>query len=210
MSKHLTIVDYGVSNLSSIQHKLNILGFNVVIENDPKNINKCDCLILPGVGHFTTTMLYLQNSELKSALDELVLIQQIPIFGICLGMQLMMDCSEEGNAQGFGWIKGTVRKFRNDLFNTSVKVPHVGWNNIHKNKDSYILKDIPIQQSFYFTHSYHVVCEDKTDVVAYTDYGYPFTSIVHKDNIFGVQFHPEKSQKEGMNVFKNFINGALD
>lgn len=210
MLKRVNIVDYGIGNLRSIQHKLKVIGIDAFIENNPTNLYNSDALILPGVGHFASSMKNLHSTGLKPELEKLVLINKIPILGICLGMQLMMEYSEEGNVKGLGWIKGKTVKFHTILFNTPKKVPHVGWNTINQNKESSILKDLPSEQTFYFTHSYHVECTNNTDIVAKTEYGYPFTSVVHKDNIYGVQFHPEKSHKEGMSVLRNFINGALN
>ena len=198
----IVIVDFGMGNLNSIKYKLEQSGIDVSISFDKEEIANASKLILPGVGHFKRAMENIVNLELKEVLDEQVLERKKPIFGICLGFQLFFSHSEEGNQKGLGWIDGQVKKFSFNPDNMK-KTPHVGWNNIEILGDDIIFRNISKTQRFYFTHSYHVVC-DSSSVLSLTDYGYKFTSSLRKDNIVGTQFHPEKSQKAGFEVLKNF------
>jgi imidazole glycerol-phosphate synthase subunit HisH len=202
----IAIIDYGCGNTGSLKNMLHKNGAEATITSCEKKIRQADAIILPGVGAFDSCASSLENSGLKSILNELVLKKEVPFLGICVGMQLLFDHSEEGSLPGLGWISGNVKRF--SLSNTnkrSLRVPHMGWNKIKfASCDGDWLSDID-NSRFYFVHSYHAVCEDKNDILATCDYGYEFACMVRKKNIIGVQFHPEKSHKYGLNFFKNFI-----
>jgi imidazole glycerol-phosphate synthase subunit HisH len=201
----IAIVNYGMGNLNSVKKKLTRLGINVVISNNPSDISKADKLILPGVGHFQKAVENLKQLQLWDILNDIVLLKQRPILGICLGMQLMAKHSQEGDAEGFGWFDAEVIKFNvND--NLIHKIPHTGWNQIIKVKNSLLMKDIPDLSEFYFVHSYHLECNHKADILNETEYEYKFVSAVEKGNIFGVQYHPEKSHDIGEQLLKNFLS----
>lgn len=201
----IVIVDYGLGNLRSIRRKLLRHGVQAEISSTASDILLADRLIFPGVGHFAAGMAKLRQSDLVGVLSESVLGRQTPIMGICLGMQLFCTFSEEGEAEGLGWIDARSTRFRVDLAASPIKVPHVGWNTVSLPRPSPFFAGIGPEQQFYFTHSYHVECANPEDVVASTDYGYRFTSAVERGNIFGVQFHPEKSHLEGIRVLLNFL-----
>lgn len=204
MQGKLVIVDYGMGNLNSVKKTFERLKVNAVISSKSEDIKDSDKLILPGVGHFGKAMSNLRELDLIDCLNEAVLVNKKPILGICLGMQLLAKKSEEGNADGLGWIDSEVTKFKvSDKL--KYKVPHMGWNRISVKKDSLLMKDIPDFSEFYFVHSYHIKVNDKSDLLNESEYEYLFTSAVEKDNIFGVQYHPEKSHDSGAQLIKNFI-----
>ena len=205
MQNKIVIIDYGMGNLRSVQKKLLKVGANVEISSKPDIIAGADKLILPGVGHFSNGMKRLQEYDIIEVLNEQVLSKKKPILGICLGMQLMANQSEEGNVKGLGWFNADIIKFtvKNRL---KYKVPHMGWNNANIKKESNLYKDISDEAMFYFVHSFHIVCKDVQDILTISEYEYPFTSSIHKENIYGTQFHPEKSHDWGEQLFKNFVN----
>ncbi|HAF30097.1 MAG TPA: imidazole glycerol phosphate synthase subunit HisH [Bacteroidales bacterium] len=204
MKNKITIIDYGMGNLRSVQKKFIRVGDMVEITRDPKIISKADKLILPGVGHFANGIKNLKEYGLWEILNKKVLIEKTPILGICLGMQLMAKHSEEGDAEGLGWFDAEVVKF--EMKDTLMyKVPHMGWNNAVLNKKSLLFQNVPDDVSFYFVHSYHIKCHAVQDILAKTEYEYSFTSAIQKDNIFGTQFHPEKSHDWGEKLFENFV-----
>ncbi len=204
MSTQLVIVDYGMGNLNSIMKKLTHLKVSAIISSNPQDILNADKLILPGVGHFQKAVENIKKLNLFDVLNEYVLLKKKTILGICLGMQLMANKSEEGNVEGFGWIDAEVIKFKTN--NTlKYKIPHIGWNQIIKTKESALMKDIPKLAEFYFVHSYHFKCNNSSDILNETEYEYKFTSAVEKENIFGVQYHPEKSHDVGERVLSNFV-----
>jgi glutamine amidotransferase len=194
-----------MGNLNSVKRKLARLGVDALISNLPSDISKADKLILPGVGHFQKAVENLKQLQLWEILNDIVLVKKKPILGICLGMQLMALRSEEGNVEGLGWFDAEVVKFRVKDFLTH-KVPHTGWNQIIKLKESPLMNDIPDLSEFYFVHSYHFRCNNLADILNETEYEYKFTSAVEKENIFGVQYHPEKSHDIGEKLLKNFID----
>ena len=204
MIQKIVIVDYGMGNIYSISKKLKGENIKVIVSNDSNVILNSDKIILPGVGHFAKAIQNLQKLNLITSLNEAVLINKKPILGICLGLQLMTKKSEEGSANGLGWFDAEVQKFniKNPFIN---KVPHTGWNKITVNKTSRIMTNINDEDEFYFVHSYHVVSDSK-DILNTTDYEYNFVSALEKDNIFGVQYHPEKSHDSGKKIFKNFLD----
>ncbi len=204
MSQKIVIVDYSMGNLNSVQKKLIQLNANGVISSDPTVIAQADKLILPGVGHFEKAVEIMHQKGLWDVLNKSVLIDKKPILGICLGMQLMAKFSEEGNVNGFGWINATVVRFQvQDTL--KFKIPHMGWNQIEIKKESSLMKGLTNQSEFYFVHSYHVKTDDKTVVLNETTYETNFVSAFERENIFGVQYHPEKSHDSGKLLLNNFL-----
>ncbi len=200
----IVIINYGMGNLHSVYTQCKRVGFEPIISSNPDEINNADKLILPGVGHFKKGMENLNQLDLIDVLSEKVIQQETPIFGICLGMQLFSKKSKEGDAIGLGWIDAETNRFQiND--NKKYKIPHMGWNNVFTNNKSLIMKGISKSDEFYFVHSYHLECEDEDIIIGETDYCYRFVSAIQKDNIYGTQFHPEKSHDSGLKILKNFL-----
>ena len=208
MKKTITIVDYGSGNLLSAQQSFikaaSSIGVDseIQISNNPKNLETSTHVVLPGQGAFKTCMDGIQKIPgMEDELNKFVKIKQRPFFGICVGMQLLADNSEEnGNHQGLGWIEGTIKK----LPGADIKLPHMGWNSIKiLNKNSKIK---PLENDYYFVHSYYFDCINSNNILAETKYGINFPSIVNKENVYGCQFHPEKSSNQGLNIIKDFIN----
>lgn len=197
----IVIIDYGVGNLASVKNALDKLGLNCKISNDPKIIKKAKALILPGVGAAGQGMKNLK----KIRLDK-VIVEEIkkgkPFLGICLGMQLLFEKSEEGDVNCLGILKGQVKKFKK-----MKKVPQIGWNQIEIKQKSNIFDAVENRSYFYFVNSFYCLPKDKKVIAGLTNYGETFASIVAKDNVIGVQFHPEKSGKLGFQLLKNFARG---
>ena len=204
----IAIVDYGMGNPGSIRNMFTRIGAESVITSSPDVIRSADRLVLPGVGAFDEAVVNLDRSGLARVLNEQVLDHRVPILGICLGMQLMSQSSEEGTLPGFGWIEARTVRFRFGPERSHLRVPHMGWNHIEVALRGSILDDLPDNPRFYFVHSYHVKCADETIVLATTQYGIPFHSAVLKGNIMGTQFHPEKSHKFGLQVLRNFAGAG--
>ena len=199
----ITVVDYGTGNLASIANMLKKIGCASAITSDAKEIGRATKLILPGVGAFDTGMRNLHALGLTEMLNRKAQEERVPVLGICLGMQLFVSSSEEGDLPGLGWIDGRVVKFKSELAE-GLKVPHMSWNHIDAVKESKLFAGMYEDPRFYFVHSYHVQLDREEDLLATTTYGYPFASAVEKENIAGVQFHPEKSHKFGMKLLRNF------
>ena len=197
------IVDYGMGNLNSVMKSLDRMRVSSVVSSDPKVIINADRIILPGVGHFGKAMSNLKEMNLIDVLCESVLIKQKPILGICLGMQLMTKKSEESETEGLGWFEAETIKF-NVSDTMKYKIPQMGWNEIYIKKNSLLMNKIPELSEFYFSHSYQVKTNNQFDVLNETDYEYRYPSAIEKDNIFGVQYHPEKSHDVGLQLLKNF------
>jgi glutamine amidotransferase len=200
----ITIVDYGVGNLGSIINMLKKVGARAKASSDPAELRQAEKLILPGVGAFDPGMRKLNEVGLVPLLNELVLEKKVPVIGLCLGMQLMTKGSEEGTEAGLGWIDAKTIRFKFGSENAHLKIPHMGWNTLDIQRQHPLVADLGSESRFYFVHSYHIVCKDEADIVAYTDYGYSLAAVINKDNIMGAQFHPEKSHKYGMQLLKNF------
>jgi len=205
MNNNVVIIDYGMGNLFSNRKVVERLGYNCVVSSSASVIQNAHRIILPGVGHFEMAMNNLIAKGLVDVLNEAVLIKKIPVLGICLGMQLMASSSEEGDASGLNWLDARVVRFQIQ-HQRIYKVPHVGWNTLTHSKPSRLLRGITPEEEFYFVHSYHFKTEINADVVSITSYEHPFVSAVERDNIYGVQFHPEKSHKAGEQLIKNFLN----
>lgn len=204
----IVIVNYGIGNLGSVLNMLKKVGADAVISSDPVEIEKADKLILPGVGAFDTGMRHLHESNLVGLLNEKALARRTPTLGICLGMQLLMQKSEEGDLPGLGWIEGANVKFRFDENNGHLKIPHMGWNTVTVKRHDSLFKNLDQEARFYFVHSYQVVCQRESDVLATTHHGDDFVSALQSGNIMGTQFHPEKSHKFGMKLLSNFAELA--
>lgn len=199
----ITVLDYGTGNLHSVLKKFRRIGAEPVVSSSPKEVAAADKLVLPGVGHFGVAMRNLEESGLRAALEEAVLRRGVPILGICLGMQLLARHSEEGDTPGLGWLDADVVRFKvRDT--VRFKVPQMGWNTMDCKKDSILTKGLPLHPEFYFAHAYHLVCRDSSDVLGETTYDYPFPSATQRRNIYGVQFHPEKSHDVGEAMLRNF------
>ena len=201
----IVIIDYGMGNVGSIVNMLKKIGTEATITSSRADIQQADKLILPGVGAFDHGMQNLAELELIDILNEKILNEKIPVLGICLGMQLLTTCSEEGVLPGLNWIHAETKRFHFDTNSTKLKIPHMGWNTVNIEKQDRLLTDLYQNARFYFVHSYHVVCNHKSDVLTTTFHGYHFVSAVARENILGVQFHPEKSHKFGMKLLKNFV-----
>ncbi len=202
----LVIVDYGMGNLGSIVNMLKRVGIAAILSSDTDVIAQAEKLILPGVGAFDNGMRNLNHMGLVDVLNQQVLECKIPILGICLGMQLLSQCSEEGQLSGLGWLDAETIRFRFDGTHDSLKVPHMGWNTVHTRSSHPLLSGLEENNRFYFVHSYHMRCIPESAVLGETEYGGLFTSVVACENIVGVQFHPEKSHKFGMRLLQNFVN----
>lgn len=200
----ITIIDYGLGNIRAfinVYERLNIKTKVARIANDLKNATK---IILPGVGAFDYAMSQLNASGMRDELENQVLINKVPVIGICVGMQILAKSSEEGNLPGLGWIDGIVKQFDSNSIPYISKLPHMGWNSIEPIKENYLLTDLKNHARFYFLHSYYFDCQNKEDIISTTEYGITFTSAVNRENIYGIQFHPEKSHSNGIRLFNNF------
>lgn len=206
-SINICIIDYGLGNSGSIQNMLKRIGYNSSVTNDLNEIDKADLLFLPGVGSYDDGMSNLKKHNLIGILEKKVILEKTPIVGICLGMQLLLEGSEEGAMPGLGWIKGKCKKFNFNENPNCLRIPHMGWNLIYPSqKEDYLLKIEEQELRYYFVHSYYANLENSSDELCSTNYGFNFSSAIKKDNIIGFQFHPEKSHKFGMLLFKNLIN----
>tara|TARA_B100000161_G_scaffold146180_1_gene103969 strand:+ start:31 stop:696 length:666 start_codon:yes stop_codon:yes gene_type:complete len=215
----LSILNYGSGNIKAFYNIFNQLNIDISIVSNPNELSKATKIILPGVGSFDNAMNKLNNSGLRNELENMVINKKVPILGICVGFQMMLESSEEGKLSGLGWIRGKVKKFsqRNlgsgsrDLpnfldaksFRKSPQLPHMGWNKVQKIGESKLITNLN-EPLFYFLHSYYVEPFDQENIIAKTDYDLTFCSAICKDNVFGVQFHPEKSHSNGTYLLENF------
>ena len=203
----IAIIDYGSGNVRAISNIYDNLNIKYKIINKVLDYpNETTKIILPGVGAFDETMRNLNSSGFRDLLEKKVLLEKIPILGICVGMQILSEGSEEGELEGLGWIKGYVKKFDVAKLSFLPKIPHLGWNSINPLVKSKLLEGIDFETGFYFIHSYFFECYSSIDVLTTTEYGSLFASSVNHDNIFGTQFHPEKSHKNGIQLLKNFYS----
>jgi glutamine amidotransferase len=198
----IVVVDYKMGNIGSILNMLRKAGHQAEVSADPARIAAASRLILPGVGAFDAGMQNLSDSGLIPLLTERVKSARVPTLGICLGMQLMVERSAEGALPGLGWVAGEAQRFQPT--EGALKVPHMGWNTVAATRSSALTDDLPSEPRFYFVHSYHVRCRDNSDALLRTRYGIEFVSAFQHENIWGVQFHPEKSHKFGMRLLANF------
>jgi glutamine amidotransferase len=197
----IVVVDYGVGNLSSVANMLRKDVAEVCVSGDPTVVLKADKLLLPGVGHFDHGMRMFNNSGLRDIVEKVVLDLKRPMLGICLGAQMLGKGSEEGDSQGLGWINMECRKLPSEF---GVRVPHMGWAKLIKTNASLLLDDLSDEARFYFVHSYYMCCSNESEVVAKASHGIEFSCAVQRNQIFGAQFHPEKSLRHGLALMKNF------
>lgn len=203
--KAVAIIDYGMCNLDSVARAIEECGGNSLVTNNKHDLEIATHIILPGVGAFPDAMSQIRKHSLLAIIREQVLDNQIPFLGICLGMQLMATNGTEGEeTQGLGLIEGTVTRLEPDSHD--IRIPHIGWNEVHFVRDSPLFQKISSGKDFYFVHSYHFSCRHEEDVIAQTPYCGSFVSAISKGHIFGTQFHPEKSQKLGFQVLRNFLS----
>jgi glutamine amidotransferase len=201
----IVVIDYEMGNIGSIINMIKKAGGEAVLSSDLARIETAEKLILPGVGSFDTGMQNLDKLGLVDVLRRRVIREKVPILGICLGMQLLSEKSEEGVLPGLGFISGQTVKFKFDNVNANLRIPHMGWNSVNIKKESPLFYEMYENPIFYFVHSYHIVCNNAEDVLTTTNYGYEFTSSLQRVNILGTQFHPEKSHKYGLRLMKNFV-----
>ena len=199
----ITIVDYGMGNLGSVFNMFKKIGVESKISGKIEEIEKAEKILLPGVGAFDNAMKLINESGLREVLDHKAMVEKIPVLGICLGMQLLTKGSEEGNEKGLGWVNAKAKKFQFEKAE-NLKIPHMGWNRVFVNGDNPLTKDFAEEPRFYFVHSYYVEVEDQKNSILKTNYGIEFDSGIHNDNIYGAQFHPEKSHRFGMKLLENF------
>jgi glutamine amidotransferase len=199
----IIIIDYGMGNLGSIVNMFKKVGAIAEVSSDLDVIANAPKLLLPGVGSFDRAMERIELLGMKSILNDQALIEKKPILGICLGMQLLTRGSEEGKLPGLGWIPADTKKFPSI---PGLRIPHMGWNRVEPTNPSSLTHNLPNDSRFYFVHSYYVQVDSQSDSILKCRYEISFDAAVQKDNIFGAQFHPEKSHKYGMQIFKNFVN----
>jgi len=204
----IAIVDYGMGNVRSLRNAFEYLEEDVAVTSDPGELEAADRVVLPGVGAFGDAMVAIRERRLEAVLTRLALNVQKPMLGICLGMQLFArTSSEHGKHSGLGWIDADIRRL--DVARP-LKVPHVGWNELHFAADDWLFQGIrPEEANFYFVHSFHMACHHAADLIATTDYGGPVTAVVRSGNLVATQFHPEKSQDNGLKLLENWVQHAF-
>jgi glutamine amidotransferase len=200
----IAIVDYGLGNIAAFANLYNRANINVSIARTADDLQGASKLILPGVGHFDHAMELLQQSGMRDTLDDLVLGKKVPIIGICVGMQILARRSEEGKLPGLGWLDADVKAFKSQAATKEMALPHMGWNDVRPASADRLFEGLETEARFYFLHSYYVDCDRQQDVLATCNYGTDFGCAVHAANIYGVQFHPEKSHRFGTRLLKNF------
>jgi glutamine amidotransferase len=200
----ITIVNYGMGNIGSIRNMCAYLGIEACVSDDPESIASADKLILPGVGAFDNAVKNLKSTGLWDALNVAVKKRGQPLLGICLGMQLLSRRSDEGILEGLGWIDAETVGFSFPSETGGFKIPHMGWNKINVYREGELFTDLQSSSKFYFVHSFHVRCAVESNILTTTHYGIEFVSSLNNGNVYGVQFHPEKSHRYGMKLLRNF------
>ena len=200
----ITIINYGLGNVHAFVNAYKFMGVDTVIANDPSILSKSSRIILPGVGSYDHAIEKLNSSGMRDKLEYMVINKQIPLLGICVGMQILGEFSDEGDQRGLGWINGCVKKI-DDKNLAKPKLPHMGWNFVNLKRDNSLTGNLDNFSKFYFLHSYYFEANNENDIITTTTYGKEFTSALNKDNIYGVQFHPEKSHDNGLQILKNFL-----
>jgi glutamine amidotransferase len=203
----IVVIDYGMGNIGSVLNMLKKIGAEAIVAASSEDILAADKIVLPGVGAFDEGMRRLEERGLVSVLKKKIIEERAPLLGICLGMQLLGQSSEEGTFAGLGFLAARTVRFKFDIRHpgNELRIPHMGWNRVEVRGTDPLFRNMFPEPRFYFAHSYHLVCEEERDVVALTRYGYEFAAAVRRENIAGVQFHPEKSHKFGMRLLKNFV-----
>lgn len=200
----IVIPNVGIGNVKSVANMLNRIGAQAAVSDQPSDLRHAEKIILAGVGAFDAGMQALCAGGWIEELNEAAQVRNVPVLGICLGMQLLCKRSEEGTIAGLSWVDATVKRF-NDKDFPGIKVPHMGWNTIDTQRQNQIIPEDEADQRYYFAHSYYVVCQDSNNLIATVNYGGAVAAVIQKDNIFGVQFHPEKSHRFGMHLLANFV-----
>ena len=200
----ITIIDYKIGNLGSIKNMLKKIGQTSVITSDIEVISQATKIILPGVGHFGHGMNKLREAGCIDVLNHKAKVEKVPLLGICLGAQLLTEFSEEGNETGLGWIDAEVKKFDENMMPQPLPIPNMGWCDVAVINPDRLVVDLPAHPRYYFVHSYHIVCRDVKNELLRASYGHQFVAGIKSENIYGVQFHPEKSHKFGMKLMDNF------
>lgn len=200
----ISIINYGSGNINAIANIYERLKIPYKIANHPAEVIGAKKIFLPGVGAFDETINMLDQLGFRAVLDKEVLENKVPVIGICVGMQILAESSEEGTLPGLGYIKGRVKKIDASLLTAKPKLPHLGWNTVNLKKANPIFNNIEEQMGFYFLHTYYFECAEEADVLAETHYGKTFASAVNHENVYGMQFHPEKSHHNGVNLLHNF------
>lgn len=200
----ITIIDYGVGNINAFVNIYKKLDVDVKIARKSEDLAGATKLILPGVGHFDYAMQRFSDSGMREIASSLVTEEKVPVIGVCVGMQMLANDSEEGKLPGLGWINATVKRIDGTRLTHTTRLPHMGWNDVKADVDNQLFNELRDRARFYFLHSYYFECFDQADSIAVTEYGSAFTCAVNHGNIFGVQFHPEKSHHFGIQLLKNF------
>jgi glutamine amidotransferase len=200
----ITIIDYGVGNINAFVNVYKRLNVPVKIAKTAADLEDAQKIILPGVGHFDHAMTQLIKSGMREKLNELVLEKKVPVIGICVGMQMMGNDSDEGTMKGLGWIDASIKKFDESKIRQVTRLPHMGWNDVAPLKVNPLFEGLETAALFYFLHSYYFECNDSSDILATSEYGGVFTCATHHKNIYGIQFHPEKSHSYGETLLHNF------
>jgi len=202
----ITLIDYGVGNIFAFQNVYKRLDIPTKIAKTSQDLADAQKLILPGVGSFDFAMSQLNGSGMREILDELVNEKKVPVIGICVGMQMMGNRSDEGKLEGLKWIDSEILKFDENLIQQRTKLPHMGWNDVIPVNNHPLFRGLEKDAIFYFLHSFYFKCNNPTDSIAFSEYGISFSSAVNRDNVYGIQFHPEKSHHYGEKLLHNFAN----
>lgn len=200
----ITLVNYGLGNIQAFFNIFNRLNIPVSIATTADELARAEKIILPGVGAFDWAMTRLNESGMRACLNDLVMVRHRPVLGVCVGMQIMARRSDEGELDGLGWIDAEVKKFDESTFTQQTRLPHMGWNNVVANNTDSLFRGMETDSRFYFLHSYYFLPRNASDVLGTTDYNGPFASAVRSGNVFGTQFHPEKSHQWGVRLLNNF------
>ena len=200
----ITVIDYGLGNVQAFANVYKRLDIPVNVAKSLADLAETTKIILPGVGSFDRAMQQFNSCGMRKLIEQLVLEEGIPILGVCVGMQMLANSSEEGKLSGLGWVDGNVKRFDGASMLQTQNLPHMGWNNVVTKTEGDLFKGINVENKFYFLHSFHFDCCNESNIIGVTDYGFNFTSAIKKKNIFGVQFHPEKSHHYGGQLLKNY------